>query len=53
MTNDTDIHELDESLGDIHECAIALQIMGLPEWAMKLGHAHEKIQEYLIKETSE
>ena len=42
-------HPLDESLGDIHECAIALELMGLTPWALKLAFAHEKIQAYLIE----
>lgn len=47
-TNDE--HSLDESLGNIHECAIALEMMGLTDWALKLAKAHEKIQNYLLKE---
>ena len=44
-----DEHVLDESLGNIHECAIALQLMGFGDWALKLAVAHETIQAYLIE----
>ena len=41
-------HPLDESLGNIHECALALEFMGLTDWALKLARAHETIQTYLV-----
>ncbi len=44
----SEVHPLDESLGNIHECAIALQLMGFTDWAIKLATAHETIQGYLI-----
>ncbi len=44
-----DEHVLDESLGNIHECAIALELMGFGDWALKLAVAHETIQAYLIE----
>ncbi len=43
-----EVHPLDESLGDIHECALALAFAGGSDWAMKLARAHETIQQYLI-----
>ena len=44
-----EIHPLDESLGDIHECAIALQYLGFTEWPLRLAKAHETIQNYLVE----
>jgi hypothetical protein len=49
MSSESDEHALDESLGNIHACALALELMGLTDWALKLANAHEKIQTYLIE----
>ncbi len=43
-------HVLDKALGDIHQCAIQLQFIGLTDFALVLAEAHEAIQNYLIKE---
>lgn len=34
---------VDTSLGDLHECALALHIAGQAEWATKLANAHEQL----------
>ncbi len=46
----SDVHPLDESLGNIHEIALWLEMEGATELALKLARAHETIQQYLIAE---
>lgn len=50
---DDNEHVLDKSLGDIHECAIALEMTGRGDWAAKLATAHGKIQDYLVEHADE
>lgn len=53
MTPEDIAHPLDESLGDIHEMALALAAAGQHHLGEKLAKAHETIQQYLIANDAE
>ncbi len=49
----SDEHPLDETLGDLHQIAIVLEMTGWTELALRVATAHEKIQTYLVDRMEE
>jgi predicted RNA-binding Zn-ribbon protein involved in translation (DUF1610 family) len=45
----TDEHVLDGPLGSIHEMAVALQMQGMSDAALRLANAHDAIQDWIIQ----
>lgn len=52
MSEENEVHPLDQSLGDIHEAALLCQHIGQSKVAMRIAEAHEVIQKWVIDQES-
>lgn len=50
MDSPEDTHPLDEPLGELHEFAIKLAILGQYDLALKIANIYDKFCEYIVKD---